>query len=425
MSQGFFEIERGLLINGSTFLSGAGAPPGSGDSGVVGIGSQYLDTSSGDMYIKKIAGVGAGNWTRIALSTEMATGISWREPVRVVNEVATSLPTGTPTQAIVVDGLSIVNNDRVLFSGINPSSGRNVYIYDQALGTFTEDANQETEGDMVFCTAGTSAGRTYNFNGTSWVLSNQSNLDEEGFIRAFIGKSAAGNVLPTYSTTNYVANGDNIETAIGKLDARAKTNADNIGQEITDRSTAVGNVQTELNDTQTGAGLNANGTYTANGVANYISTATSLKAADNLLDGQLKTVSDDVSGLVSSMSTAQALLARARAETSSVAVTSVVTLDSVVVDSMEVAKWIVYCQGNGAGNAGNKSVVEILATHDGHAAADATDTDFNVYAKLRMGNINGLNFNVDVTGAGAAQVMRLRISSTMSVDVKAIREVIA
>jgi hypothetical protein len=250
-------------------------------------------------------------------------------------------------------------------------------------------------------------------------------LDEEGFIRAFIGKSAAGNVLPTYSTTNYVSNGDNIETAIGKLDARAKTNADNIGQEITDRSTAVGNVQTELNDTQTGAGLNANGTYTANGVANYISTATSLKAADNLLDGQLKTVSDDVSGLVSSMSTAQALLARARAETSSVAVTSVVTLDSVVVDSMEVAKWIVYCQGNGAGNAGNKSVVEILATHDGHAAADATDTDFNVYAKLRMGNINGLNFNVDVTGAGAAQVMRLRISSTMSVDVKAIREVIA
>lgn len=51
--------------------------------------------------------------------------------------------------------------------------------------------------------------------------------------------------------------------------------------------TAIDGVQTELDDTQTGAGLDADGGYTANGATNYISTATSLKNADELLDAQL------------------------------------------------------------------------------------------------------------------------------------------
>ena len=47
-------------------------------------------------------------------------------------------------------------------------------------------------------------------------------------------------------------------------------------------------MQSELDATQTGAGLGANGTYSANGSANYISAATSLKDADNKLDTALK-----------------------------------------------------------------------------------------------------------------------------------------
>lgn len=51
-------------------------------------------------------------------------------------------------------------------------------------------------------------------------------------------------------------------------------------------------LQIELNATQTGAGLEADGTYSPNGAANYIATATSLKDADNLLDAQVKINSD-------------------------------------------------------------------------------------------------------------------------------------
>lgn len=43
-----------------------------------------------------------------------------------------------------------------------------------------------------------------------------------------------------------------------------------------------------------GAGLNANGSYVANGGANYISTATSLNNADVLLDTQAKTNADNI-----------------------------------------------------------------------------------------------------------------------------------
>jgi hypothetical protein len=47
-------------------------------------------------------------------------------------------------------------------------------------------------------------------------------------------------------------------------------------------------LQTELDATQVGAGLETDGSYVANGSANYISTATSLKDADTKLDAALK-----------------------------------------------------------------------------------------------------------------------------------------
>jgi hypothetical protein len=47
-------------------------------------------------------------------------------------------------------------------------------------------------------------------------------------------------------------------------------------------------IQAELDATQTGAGLNTNGTYTANASSNYIQAASSLKDAENKLDAEIK-----------------------------------------------------------------------------------------------------------------------------------------
>ena len=59
-----------------------------------------------------------------------------------------------------------------------------------------------------------------------------------------------------------------------------------------DSGTTMSDLQTELDDTQTGAGLGADGSYNANGAANYISASTSLADADNDLDAALKTQAD-------------------------------------------------------------------------------------------------------------------------------------
>ena len=426
MSLQLFEVERGFLHNGAALLAGAGAPAGTGDTGAAGIGSVYQDTSSGEFYIKKVSGAGAANWSKLALNSELSAGLSWREPVVAANLVATSVPTGTAGQTITVDGVTVDDGDRVLFAAISGGGGPNVYVYTKASGTFAEDTNQESAGDNVYVESGTSAGKTFNFNAAgAWVLTNQSNLDEEGYLRAFIGKASAGNTLPTYSSNNYVAEGDSLQTAVGKLDTQVKAVADDLSAETTARVDADDALQSEVDQTQSGAGLNADGTYTAVGGANYISTATSLKNADQLLDAQLKSVADDVAALELASAQQDALLSRARVETSSLAVTAATTVDSVAVDTAAAAKWVVHVQGNSAGDATNKQVVEILATHNGTTASDATGADYSVYAKLRMGEVTGLTFSVDVSGSGAAQVLRLRVASTMSADVRVARELIA
>ena len=98
-------------------------------------------------------------------------------------------------------------------------------------------------------------------------------------------------------SANYISTATSLKDADDKLDAQAKTNATAISTETTNRITAVSNVQDELDDTQTGAGLGTDGSYTANGSSNYITTATSLKDADDKLDSQIKANADAISVL--------------------------------------------------------------------------------------------------------------------------------
>ena len=90
---------------------------------------------------------------------------------------------------------------------------------------------------------------------------------------------------------------DNLVNAINEVDAHADTNATDIASEITNRVNADTNIQSELDATQTGAGLGVDGTYTADTLTNYITTATDLANADKLLDGQIKTNVDEIGAL--------------------------------------------------------------------------------------------------------------------------------
>ncbi len=98
--------------------------------------------------------------------------------------------------------------------------------------------------------------------------------------------------------TDYLGASSSIKDSTIKLDTQVKLNNTSITNEVTNRTQADANIQTEINDTQTGAGLESNGDYAPTISADYISTATSLKDADNKLDVKLKSVSDDVFGII-------------------------------------------------------------------------------------------------------------------------------
>ena len=139
------------------------------------------------------------------------------------------------------------------------------------------------------------------------------------------GLSATGAYVAN-SSANYIASATSLADADNKLDVQAKANADAIAAETQARVSAVSaealargnadttlqnnidteastrsaadtalntradNLQTELDATQTGAGLGTDGAYAANTSANYIAAATSLKDADNKLDAAIKAV---------------------------------------------------------------------------------------------------------------------------------------
>ena len=117
------------------------------------------------------------------------------------------------------------------------------------------------------------------------------------------------------STANYIADATSLNEADVKLDAQAKTNADNLATEITNRGTAVSAEQTarevadnalqnELDASQTGAGLANDGSYSKNSAANYIADATSLNNADVKLDAQAKTNADNLAAEITNRGTA-------------------------------------------------------------------------------------------------------------------------
>lgn len=102
-------------------------------------------------------------------------------------------------------------------------------------------------------------------------------------------------------------------------------------------------------------------------------------------------------------------------------ITTVTTVDSVLVDSVKAVKW--YVQAIEDADPENVKAFEIFASHNGSAANDATAADDTTYAKLKLGANFNLTLAVDVNGTGAGQVMRLRATSTSAgVTVSAKRE---
>lgn len=322
MSLNFFEVARGLSLDGNVEIIGTSGAPVGVEADAVGKGSVALDFLNGAMYQKGDDGTGPELWQSIGADS------NWRGESEVRDQGATVLPTFTPATNATVDGETIDDQERVLFPDltVNP----NIYIYDKSAGVFLESTNEASNGDTTFIVRGTDAGKKYLFNGTVWVQNDQASADELAFIRTFIGKTAAGSETPTYSSNNVVTDATSLETAIGDIDA-------------------------------------------ALGAAN---------------------VSTTQSG-----------------------VSTISTQDSVLVDAVASVQWLVTAR---QGTSMNSRIV--WASHDGTTGGDAVDVDHTEFAKIKKNAvIAGLTVDVDLSGAGAAQVMRLRVATTAAADWHATR----
>ena len=188
MALDFFRITKGLELDNIQLLEGSGVPGAAGDTSLAPVGSIYTDESNGDLYTKVLAGVGTNKWELLATKTyvdmQIGATISWREPVEVADLVSTSIPAATVN---VVDGVTITSGMRVLFPAATTSTDQNVWVASGSTGawTWTEDTNAESAGDTVYVSQGTSSGKRFTYNGTTWVQTDGTTVDELGFIRSF------------------------------------------------------------------------------------------------------------------------------------------------------------------------------------------------------------------------------------------------
>jgi hypothetical protein len=245
MASDFFRILRGLTIDElSTVMTGAGAPSGS-DQNSANVGSLYLesDTAANNLnlwYKFQSTTSTVADWVQVAskayidnaVAAIAATGVTWKNPALAHDDTNTTLPTGTPGNPYVGPGsVSVGDGGRVLFS--NLSSDPNIYVYDEPSGTFSVglDVNPPSgpapTGSAVYIEQGPTAGNTYIFNSAGqWVLIDQADLTELGYVQTFIGKSGFGNSMPSFFSTNWVTNAptEDLVSAVSALDAELGAN---------------------------------------------------------------------------------------------------------------------------------------------------------------------------------------------------------
>ena len=107
------------------------------------------------------------------------TGLAWRPPVRVRDNVTTDFTTLEGGTSITVDSIVLANDDRVLFTNeATASENDRVYIV-AGVGssvTLTVETDGQagtgapTDGDALIVQEGTDADKTFVYDGSNWVV---------------------------------------------------------------------------------------------------------------------------------------------------------------------------------------------------------------------------------------------------------------
>ncbi len=185
-----------------------------------------------------------------------------------------------PASLFRVDtGFSINEEADILYGAVDPSSGGGVTAPPGSM--YMQNASGADGGELWIKKGDADTG---------WEKAGGDTSTEIGYIRAFIGKTGAGNELPDYSSTNVVSDDDNLEVAIGKLDAE-------IGAGVTANARTNNPISDQAINLNIEALDDAIGTDAQMSNLNYIAVANSVNENLSALDGQVKTNTDAISAL--------------------------------------------------------------------------------------------------------------------------------
>lgn len=394
MGQSLHGIEKGIAFydeNGddvaSVELFGVGAPGTTTEQDNAPIGSLYRDNDSGGsghLYRKKSAGAGASTWERFATNSDLLAIKFRSERVKVVTgDVAPSeggtIDLGTSPfgddEGTTLAGADFAVNDFIIFgSGGTPVLGQVSNIAGDVL-TITYLGFDALAEDDKFTASHYLPDSPDDQEGSALVLYNGTDIVKIGDIdwNFATGIGLAAPYVPGFGD---ITDADTVQSAIQKLDG----NTDQI-------LLALGLSQGAANF----------GTFSGNILSDNSSAKTLFQEIETYLEGLASPV-----------------------ETSQDGVTSAVTLDSVPVDSIAACKWLIYARL--VSSPDNVKALELYALNDGVVGgADATDTDSTKYSRIKIGSNFNLQVSADVSGSGAAQVMRLRVQASAAVDVRATR----
>jgi len=425
MSRQFFEVEKGLSIvsenadTGVKLLFGANAPGGATETDGAEQGSIYCRTN-GEFYQKNTSGTGTDKWVRMANLNDI-TALSWRpELVRaatgdvapttgsVINLVTNPFGDDEGTTLVAAD---FVVGEHILFGvGGTPKlmrvsvvSAPNITVVDAddpltgndslMVRNYLPDATDDQEKQALVLYNGSAIVKLADFN---WDIATGINLSSG------------------YAQTNgTLSSADTVETAIEKLDGNQidLTTLSGVGQGSVNLGTFTGatildnrTTKQALQDLETAyeeTDQNVDDLITLSGVAENATNQGTMTGGDILTDNSTENALFlEIDGE----------LTRQRGKSTLAGVTTITTLDSVLVDDVSAVKYLITIEKQSA--PGQKRHVEFFVGHNGHASGDATVADSTEYAKLKIGSNFNYSISVDLNGVTTAQTMRLRVAST-------------
>jgi len=453
-------------------LTGSGAPGGDVSfEDDAPVGSIYLRTDASNSISavwQKITDTNTlADWVQSASKDyvdALINGLSWREPVLVLDDTSYADVTAAETAANVadtVDGVTIAALDRLLFTNINNQSTIAAQVETDYDGTGSNGlfvgGTGHNIGDIITMSDGSTItvdNEVGNIVTEFTVTTGSTAPIADGEVLTQVSSTGAGiNFTTTPGTANttisspdlndiYIVSGstgawtftidpDNAATDGDATLVQEGTSSDE--QWVYDGANWVqfGGAASQLElgyirafIGKTGAGSEMP-TYSSTDV---VSQSTSLETAIGALDAAIgdRTYTEDNYVTDGQTITASidaldiAIAANSLGRSVQTGVTAATVIDSVLVDDYQTAKWFVTVFDEG--DPTQKESYEVYATHDGTASADATEVDWNQTSKLKLnGQIIGLTMSVTITGTGAAQVMNLVVASTDTVTVNATR----